>query len=851
MSKRRFLYSLLIILLLIVAVAGWFATDYLGNKARQEIIGESQASALTLSVYVSSTLNKFEEAVNSLAGSPWIAPALLSKEERDIEQANSALDRYNSALNASVSYLMDADGTTVASSNRNDPDSFVGKSYRFRPYFQEAFRGNPDRYFALGITSGKRGFYASYPVQDRLGKVVGVVTMKKDIDELKTLFSKYPFCFLISRDGIIFLSSTPAMVLKSLWPLDKAARETLIASQQFGNKLFEAVIEKEIADGAEVTLEGNDYFVSRKVIDSDGWSIVLLTPTDRIRIYKLIGILATISVCFLIVVFSCIIYAIDRSKEAFRRSEELYKTLAEKSMAGVYVVQDGNFRFINSNAASYAGYTREELLDQEAGLLVIPEDREKVRQNAKAMLRGEKSSPYEFRIITKQGETRWIMETVTSILHEGRPAILGNSMDITEQKRAEEALRERELFFSGTLNDMLTFVAVLEPGGDIIFVNNTPLKIAGMNLEDIIGEKFYDTYWWEYSDEAKQTIREDIELAASGKIISHPIQVKTTEGLVWIEFSIHPIYDDKRKVKYIVPEGRDITDRKQVEDALRESEELYKTLAEKSMAGVYVVQDGKFRFINSNAASYAGYTREELLDQEADLIVDPEDREKVRQNAKAMLRGEMSSPYEYRIITKQGETRWIMETITSVLHEGRRAILGNSMDITERKKMEEEILTLSLTDPLTGLYNRRGFLALAEQQLKIATRTKIGLLLLFADLDGMKWINDNLGHKKGDEALMEAANVLKKVFRDADIVARVGGDEFSVLAVGVKIEDLRIIEDRLQYQIGINNGRENRDYSFSMSVGMAYNDPENPSTIDELMSHADALMYEQKKGKLS
>ena len=173
------------------------------------------------------------------------------------------------------------------------------------------------------------------------------------------------------------------------------------------------------------------------------------------------------------------------------------------------------------------------------------------------------------------------------------------------------------------------------------------------------------------------------------------------------------------------------------------------------------------------------------------------------------------------------------------------------MDITDHKEMEEEIRTLSLTDPLTGLYNRRGFLALAEQQLKIAKRTKIGLLLLFADLNGMKWINDNLGHKKGDEALIEAANVLKNVFREADIVARVGGDEFSVLALGIKMEDSRIIEDRLQYQIGVNNSRENRDYALSMSVGMAYNDPENPSNIDELMSHADALMYEQKKGKRS
>jgi C4-dicarboxylate-specific signal transduction histidine kinase len=163
MNIRFLSYSLAMILLLIVAVAGWFATDYLGNYARQEIIGESQASLLTLSVYVSSTLTNIEEAVKSLAGSTRISPALLSKGEQDIEHANSTLDRYNSAENASVTYLIAADGMTVASSNRNDPDSFVGKSYRFRPYFQEAAKGQAGRYFALGITSGKRGFYASYP----------------------------------------------------------------------------------------------------------------------------------------------------------------------------------------------------------------------------------------------------------------------------------------------------------------------------------------------------------------------------------------------------------------------------------------------------------------------------------------------------------------------------------------------------------------------------------------------------------------------------------------------------------------------------------------------------------------
>jgi diguanylate cyclase (GGDEF)-like protein/PAS domain S-box-containing protein len=584
MNKRHFFYSLPMILLLIVAVVGWLVMDYLSNKAREEIIGESRASALTLSIYVSSTLNNVEGAVKSIAGSPWIAPALLSKGDQDIEQANGVLDRYNSAINASVTYLMDVDGMTVTSSNRKGPDSFLGKSYRFRPYFQEAAKGQPGRYFALGITSGKRGFYASYPVQNRLGKVLGVITMKKDLDDMETFFSQYPFCFLINPDGIIFLSSTPAMLLKSLWPLDKAVRDTLIASQQFGNKLSETVfLKKEIADGMEITLEGKDYWVSRKMIESDGWSIVLLTPTGRIRVYKLIGILATISVCFLIVIFSGVIYVTDQSKAAIRKSEELYKALAEKSIAGVYVVQDGKFRFINSNAASYAGYTREELLDQEAGLLVSPEDRETVRQNARAMLLGEMSSPYEFRMITKQGETRWIMETVTSILHEGRPAILGNSMNITKRKQAEEALRENR----SRLADIVAFLPdatlAIDKEKRVIIWNKAIEEMTGVPAAEMIGKGDY-AYTIPFYGEARPQLMDLVfmdhkEIAARYPNITREGDSLTAEVFcnalynnkgAWVFAKASPLHDQSGNIIGAIESIRDITDRKQADEKIRQ-----------------------------------------------------------------------------------------------------------------------------------------------------------------------------------------------------------------------------------------------------------------------------------------
>ncbi|MDD5723860.1 MAG: diguanylate cyclase [Syntrophales bacterium] len=167
----------------------------------------------------------------------------------------------------------------------------------------------------------------------------------------------------------------------------------------------------------------------------------------------------------------------------------------------------------------------------------------------------------------------------------------------------------------------------------------------------------------------------------------------------------------------------------------------------------------------------------------------------------------------------------------------------------QRDKAEEKILMLSITDQLTGLHNRRGFLALAEQQLKVSDRTKRGVLLFFADLDGMKWINDTLGHKEGDNALIDVAAVLKESFRSSDIIARMGGDEFAILAIDMAEKDADIHMARLQDQIDRHNDKGNRRYRLSISMGCSCYDPENPCSIDELMVQADKRMYEQKRSK--
>ncbi len=161
-------------------------------------------------------------------------------------------------------------------------------------------------------------------------------------------------------------------------------------------------------------------------------------------------------------------------------------------------------------------------------------------------------------------------------------------------------------------------------------------------------------------------------------------------------------------------------------------------------------------------------------------------------------------------------------------------------------KREEELLALSLTDELTGLYNRRRFLVLTEQCLKVAMRKKKKWLLLYIDMDGLKWINDHCGHDEGDQALIELSSILKKTFRESDIIARIGGDEFAVLLESTDEIDEMLIT-RLSENIRDFNAKVSQGYVLSISVGAAQFDPEYPISIDKLLSKADALMYAQKR----
>ncbi|MBI1749996.1 MAG: diguanylate cyclase [Acidobacteria bacterium] len=169
----------------------------------------------------------------------------------------------------------------------------------------------------------------------------------------------------------------------------------------------------------------------------------------------------------------------------------------------------------------------------------------------------------------------------------------------------------------------------------------------------------------------------------------------------------------------------------------------------------------------------------------------------------------------------------------------------------QRHRLQNRLKDLTLRDDLTGLYNRRGFLTLAEQQLKLARRSGQSLTLVFADLDNLKQINDTFGHAAGDDAIRAAGEVLHQCFRDSDIIARIGGDEFTVFLVDAADQTGDAINERLHAMLQAYNHLHRSRAPISITAGAARRSPGSVASIDEFLSLADASLYRRKRARVA
>lgn len=257
--------------------------------------------------------------------------------------------------------------------------------------------------------------------------------------------------------------------------------------------------------------------------------------------------------------------------------------------------------------------------------------------------------------------------------------------------------------------------------------------------------------------------------------------------------------------------------------------------------------DGHVISWNPAAERLYGYEAEAIIGKPYSMLIPEEYEQEAHALWAQVLQGEPVQNFDTVRFHKDGSSIDVSLTL-SPIRDSDGDIIGISTiarDIRERKR-GEELRRLALLDELTGLNNRRGFMLLADHQMNVAKRDKKPLALLFIDLNNLKTINDSFGHKEGDRAIMDAAAILKETFRESDIVARVGGDEYCVLMTADNELDVDTPVGRLNTNVELHNAQGIRPYKVSLSVGKANYDPHDPVPIEDLMRQADVLMYQAK-----
>ena len=543
-------------------------------------------------------------------------------------------------------------------------------------------------------------------------------------------------------------------------------------------------------------------------------------------------------------------------EEALNKSEETFRNLIENAPDAIYVHANARFLYLNPMAATLFGTVS---ADQLVGAPLMdrfhPSCHAMIRERLHLLYEGNRKLPIVEQIyIRLDGSPVPVEAHAVPITYNHQKASLTFARDISQQKRAEELLRESEKQYRELTDFLPISFFEVDAAGSIISFNRTALEVFRYNEEDY--KKGMNALQF-FAPEEWQRVGESM-----GKVIqgtSTPGQEFTFLrkdgskfiGLIYASPNIH-----QNKTVGIRGAMIDITDRKQAEEALRENEGRFRGLVEQAAVGVAEIDmnTGRFFTVNRRLCEMVGRTEEEILATTFQAITHPEDIQLHVEKTRMMLAGEIRHySLEKRYLRKDGEAVWVNITVSPLWKPGEAPGRNIAVveDITDRKRMEEEIREMSLRDQMTELYNRRGFITLAEQQIRAANRAKRSMLLTFIDCDGLKRINDTLGHEEGDRALIDTADVLRQTFRESDIIARLGGDEFAVLSIDAADMDPEDFSKRLQENIDAGNAKENRPYRLAMSWGTAVYDPGSPLSLDELMSSADERMYAQKKAKLN
>ncbi len=551
--------------------------------------------------------------------------------------------------------------------------------------------------------------------------------------------------------------------------------------------------------------------------------------------------------------------------ERLQKSQEKYRLFFEMAHDAFLVLKEDVFVDCNSRALELFDCQREDLIG-EAPYDFSPEkqpDGRKSRDKAIGLIQKAMAGEPQFFYWKHQKKTGEYFDAEVSLNSfelEGEQFLITSNRDVTERVSMQEELDE----YRRRVHDIIQFLPdatfVIDLERKVVAWNKAMEEMTGMPAEEVVGQGDYIYALPFYG--LRRPVLADLVLEDNAQ---RDEEIKEYYDAVWkqgnkyycetlanalydnsgayIWATASPIFNAEGQMVGAIESVRDITDFKRSQEALRESEEKYREILSTIEEGYYEVDlAGNFVFCNDSLCRIGGYPRDELINMSyKDIYSDPQ---AVYETYNKVFRtGEPEKAVGWPITTKDGQEKFIEVSVSLRKDKTGQPIgfRGVARDITERKKVEEQLKYLSMHDHLTGLYNRMYF---EEELTRINNARHYPITIMVCDVDGLKLVNDTLGHKKGDELLQAAACLIKGPLRASDVVARIGGDEFGVVIPNTGEEAAAGIVERIHKDIDSHN-REKEDLPIGISIGWVIS-VQPVVSLTDLLKQADDNMYKEK-----
>ena len=605
MKLRLILLILSLMAFVSVTVGGYLyyssLRDASFNEAEQQTIIRLERINKNLSIL----LTEYNKPVRTLAGMQEILTMLTNSNPDSLLKANQILDHFRNTLKADVCYVMDHDGNTVASSNRNDADSFVGENFSFRPYFKMAINGEPASYLGLGTTSHKRGVYFSYPIYEYGEESpVGIVVIKGSIEQIEKELGLTDDELVLVTDphGVVFISNKQDWLYHVIWQISPDESVSIAASRQFGKGPWEWIGLQPI--DSKYALDSNDrkYLLHQTELDYfPGWKVYHLRDMKLItrKAFQPLALFVRPIVLTFFVLVGLAIFMLywkatqeiqqrRAAEEALRESDNRYRSLYHNTPAMLHSIDsDGQLVSVSNYWSEVLGYNEDEVIGRNLTDFLTPESKNYAEDVVfPQFFRTGFCEDIPYQYVKKNGE---IIDVLLSAIGEQDEdgnfiRTLAVSIDVTERNRAVEALRVAKEELSVYSKDLEKQVSIrtreitniLKYTPDVVYVKDRDGKYVLVNSrfeelfkvinEDIRGKTDYEIVPQEVADQFRSNDRQVLDQGEScqvEEVVPHDDELHT---YLSVKF---PVYDETGAVNGVCGISTDITAVKRAQDQLR------------------------------------------------------------------------------------------------------------------------------------------------------------------------------------------------------------------------------------------------------------------------------------------